>query len=135
MLPRFVGDTILVNGKVWPHLDVEPRKYRFRVLNGSNSRPYRLRLTNQSTGEDIPFHQIGTDNSLLDAPVEVGVDGKPQVMLAPAERADLIVDFWKVLPGDEVLLRNLSAGGFPSDPATTGQVMKIRVVFTARGSG
>jgi len=127
VLPRFVGDTNLVNGKVWPVLDVEPRKYRFRVLNGSNSRPYRLRFTNQSSGEDILFHQIGTDNSLLDAPVEVGIDGRPQVVLAPAERADLIVDFSESSFGDEILLRNLSAGGFPVDPATTGQLMKIRV--------
>ena len=127
VLPRFVGDTNLVNGKVWPVLDVEPRKYRFRVLNGSNSRPYRLRFTNQSSGEDILFHQIGTDNSLLDAPVEVGIDGRPQVVLAPAERADLIVDFSESSFGDEILLRNLSAGGFPVDPATTGQLMKTRV--------
>jgi spore coat protein A len=127
VLPRFVGDAILVNGKVWPYLEVEPRKYRFRVLNGSNSRPYRLRFTSQSSGQDIPFYQIGTDNSLLDAPVEVGIDGKPQVVLAPAERADLIVDFSMVATGDEVLLRNLSPGGFPFDPDTTGQVMLFRV--------
>jgi len=53
----FAGDTILINGKNWPYLDVEPRKYRFRVVNGSNSRPYRLRLVPDAAPDtSLPFH-------------------------------------------------------------------------------
>ena len=66
-VPEFFGDTILVNGKVWPYLEVEPRKYRLRILNGSNARFYRLRLS-----DGRPFVQIGADQGLLSGPVEVG---------------------------------------------------------------
>ena len=73
----------LVNGKLLPYLEVEARKYRFRVLNGANGRFFHLSLSN---GQD--FHQIGTDQGLLPAPVTLR-----QLILAPAERADVIVDF------------------------------------------
>ncbi|NIO07275.1 MAG: multicopper oxidase family protein, partial [Deltaproteobacteria bacterium] len=76
----FFGDTVLVNGKVWPYLEVKRRKYRFRILNGSNARTYRLKL---DSGK--PFSQIGTDGGLLEAPAEV-----PEIVLAAAERADVI---------------------------------------------
>src|SRR5205823_658659 len=74
-IPEFFGDTVLVNGKVWPYLEVEPRKYRFRILNASNSRFYHLSLQESAsygvpTGNPGPvFHQIGTDGGLLPAPV------------------------------------------------------------------
>ena len=77
------GDAILVNGKLFPYLQVEPRKYRFRVLNAANGRFFRLALSN---GQE--FHQIGTDLGLLPAPVTL-----KNLAIAPAERADLIVDF------------------------------------------
>jgi len=82
-IPEFFGDIILANGKAWPYLEVEPRKYRFRLLNASNGRFFRFSLSNAQT-----LHQIGTDLGLLPAPVEL-----KSVFLAPAERADLIVDF------------------------------------------
>jgi spore coat protein A len=82
-LPEYFGDVVLVNGKAWPVLDVEPRKYRFRVVNGSDSRVYDMRLSNGA-----PFIQIGSDLGLLNAPVPVTV-----LSLAPGERADVIVDF------------------------------------------
>jgi hypothetical protein len=64
----FKGDKILVNGKVWPFLDVKQGKYRFRMLNGSQAREYSLRLENQSDpSEVIPFTLIGTDLGLIDA--------------------------------------------------------------------
>ena len=87
-VPEFFGDTILVNGKVWPHFEVEPRKYRLRILNGSNARFYRLRLS-----DGRPFVQIGADQGLLSAPVQTG-----RLLLAPAERADVIVDFRGAAP-------------------------------------
>jgi spore coat protein A len=82
-VPEAFGAAHLVNGKLFPYLDVEPRKYRFRVLNGANGRFYRLSLS-----EGAEMHQIGTDQGLLPAPVAV-----KHVLLAPGERADLVVDF------------------------------------------
>src|ERR1700678_525536 len=82
-IPEFFGDAYLVNGKLFPFLDVEPRKYRFRVLNASNGRFYRFSLSNKQS-----FHAIGSDQGLLDAPVEL-----KKLVVAPGERVDLIMDF------------------------------------------
>jgi spore coat protein A len=82
-VPEFFGETQLVNGKIFPFLDVEPRKYRFRVLNAANGRFYRLSLS-----EGAEIHQIGTDQGLLPAPIIV-----TNLQLAPGERADIVVDF------------------------------------------
>ena len=131
--PVFIGNTILVNGKSWPYLEVEPRKYRFRVVNGSNSRPYRLRLVPDAAPDtSLPFHQIGTDGGVLDNPVPVGklVDGVPagpQVTVAPAERADIVVDFSSFTPGDVITMRNLGIVDFPSTDTVTF-LMQFRVV-------
>jgi spore coat protein A len=130
VVPHFFGNTNLVNGVVWPYMNVEPRKYRLRLLNGSNSRFYQLRLDDDAGGPSV-FHQIGTDGGLL--PARIDVD---ELLLGPAERADVIVDFTGYQAGDEILLRNFgpdspfeSVGvGPPADPATTGQVMKFHVV-------
>jgi spore coat protein A len=77
------GDALLVNGKLFPYLEVEPRRYRFRVVNASNSRFYTLSLSGGRS-----FHQIGTDQGFLPAPVAL-----KSLTLAPAERADLTIDF------------------------------------------
>jgi spore coat protein A len=111
---HFYGDTVLVNGKVWPYLDVERGAYRLRILNGSNSRMYALALDSGQT-----FTQIGTDGGLLAAPVELA-----ELMLAPGERADVVVDFSALAPGAEVLLTNAAEHtGAPVIP----DVMKFRV--------
>jgi spore coat protein A len=94
-IPEFFGDAILVNGKLFPYLEVEPRKYRFRVVNGANSRFFHLSLSN---GQN--FHQIGTDQGLLPAPVTLD-----QLLLAPSERADLIVDFAHHA-GEHIVVKN-----------------------------
>lgn len=94
-VPEFFGDAFLVNGKLFPFLQVEPRKYRFRVLNGANGRFFHLSLSN---GQD--FHQIGTDQGLLPAPVSLD-----HLLLAPSERADLIVDF-AGHAGEQIVLNN-----------------------------
>ncbi|WP_246259018.1 multicopper oxidase family protein [Streptomyces typhae] len=87
----FSGPYTLVNGAVWPHLEVAARWYRFRVLNASNARVYRLALIDEATGETVTgaVKQIGTDAGLLPRPV--AVDGP--LALAPAERVDLLIDF------------------------------------------
>ena len=82
-VPEVFGESHLINGKLFPYLDVEPRKYRFRVLNGANGRFYRLSL---SPGADM--HQIGSDQGLFQAPIPLS-----RVQLAPGERADLVIDF------------------------------------------
>lgn len=82
-MPEVFGDSILANGKLLPYCDVEPRLYRLRIMNGSNGRFFRLSLT---TG--INFLQIGSDQGLLGAPVE-----QKRLLLAPGERADLLIDF------------------------------------------
>jgi spore coat protein A len=80
---EFLGGFIFINGKIRPYVEVEPRVYRFRLLNAANSRFFALSLTNKQ-----PFHQIGTDQGLLAAPVQLA-----SLELAPAERADLLIDF------------------------------------------
>ena len=126
--PEFFGNAQLVNGRTWPYLEVEPRLYRFRILNGSNSRFLVLKFDTELT-----FNQIGTEGGLLPgAPVVLD-----QILLAPAERADVIIDFSQFQPGDEITLLNLGPdepfGGLPLDPGTeanpetTGQVMQFRV--------
>jgi len=80
---EFSGDAILINGKIFPYFEVEPRLYRFRVLNAANSRFFQLSLTGEQT-----FQQIGSDQGLLRSPITL-----KHLSLAPAERADLIVDF------------------------------------------
>jgi len=87
------GNAILANGKLFPYLDVEPRKYRLRVLNASNGRFYHLSFANKTE-----FHQIGTDQGLLPAPVAV-----KSVIIAPGERVDLIVDFGQLRGGQAIL--------------------------------
>lgn len=92
-VPEVFGNAVLINGKLLPYLDVEPRKYRLRVLNGSNARFYRL-----SFAEDLEFQVIGSDQGLLEAPV-----ARQRLQLAPAERSDLIVDF-SGLTGKQITL-------------------------------
>jgi bilirubin oxidase len=127
--PEFFGDTMVVNGRTWPFLEVEQRRYRFRFLNGCNARFLILQLDH-----DLPFWQIGTEGGFLPAPVAL-----ERLVMSPAERADVIVDFTNVPLGTEILLRNVGpdepfGGGEPgvdfdpADPDTTGQVMQFRVV-------
>jgi spore coat protein A, manganese oxidase len=124
VLPEFFGNMILVNGEVWPFMEVQPRKYRFRLLNGSDSRFYDLSFGGAKV------YQIGSDQGLLDSPVRLR-----HVLIAPAERVDLIVDFTNVR-GKDIIVRNTAKAPFPGgdagtlDKATTGQVMQFRVSRT-----
>jgi spore coat protein A len=126
IVAEFFGDVIVVNGKAWPKLDVEPRHYRLRLLNGSDSRFYILQFE-----DEREFHQIGTDQGLLNAPVPL-----TQLLIGPGERADIVVDFSDLGLGQVVELRNLGpdepfGGGVPdidfapANPDTTGKVMQF----------
>ncbi|MCS1351746.1 multicopper oxidase family protein [Mechercharimyces sp. CAU 1602] len=119
----FFGDTMLVNGKVWPYLSVEPRKYRFRILNGCNSRFLRLQLSSNQL-----FVQIGTDQGFLPHPITIR-----QLLLGPAERADIIIDF-HTQAGESLLLKNNAPTpyphGKPIEGDSTEHVMQFRVQET-----
>lgn len=126
VLPEFFGDFILVNGKTWPVLEVEPREYRFRVLNACDSRFLDLHLIakNKPT-KDIDFFQIGTDQGLLNRPVKIS-----HLLIAPAQRADLVIDFSKLKDKTLIITNTANApfpDGDPVDPHSTGLVMAIKV--------
>ena len=128
-IPEFFGDFIVVNGKTWPVLDVEPRQYRFRLLNGSDSRFYNLFFIDDfSNGKhEIGFNQIGTDLGLLESPVSLN-----QLLIAPGERADIVIDFSNpLLWGHTIIMKNNARGPYPKgdkpDMMTTGQIMAFRV--------
>ncbi len=120
--PEFFGDTVMVNGKVWPNLNVEPRQYRFRILNGSNARFYNLMFSN-----GMPFIQIGTDGGYLPKPVQL-----VSLLISPGERAEILVDFSGLPPGTNLIMTNNAnapfPGGDPPDPRTTGQIMQFAVL-------
>lgn len=121
VVPEFFGDTALVNGKVWPFLEVEPRKYRFRILNGSNARFYNIQLSTP----DLQFVIIGTDGGLLEKPS----DPVSQILLAPAERVDVIVDFSNH-KGQNIVLTNDAPAPFPTgspDNPEIPEIMQFRV--------
>jgi spore coat protein A len=133
-IPEFFGDAIVVNGRTWPYLNVEPRRYRFRIVNASNARFLRMNLVDSSSQAPGPaFWQIGTDGGLLDRPVELNDPNNPsslKLFLAPSERGDIIIDF-AGLAGRTFTLVNDAQFPFPSgdppDPAVDGRVMQFRV--------
>jgi len=122
---EFFGDVIIVNGKSWPKLQVEPRKYRFRVLNGSDSRFYDLFFDFGVPFLKLGFTQIGTEQGLLNAP-----DATPRIIVAPGERVDVVVDF-SAFAGQTIILRNSAAGTFRRPlvihPQTTGRILAFQV--------
>src|SRR5437899_4750501 len=99
----------VANGKVWPLLEVRPATYRFRLLNGSNARTYRLVLLSDGAPALERITQIGTDHGLLRTPVTVPADG---LVLASAERADLLIDFSDLPLGSELTVLNTAAAPF-----------------------
>jgi len=117
VIPAFNGNTIVVNGKVWPYLKVEPRKYRFRLLNGSNTNAFELKFEN-----GMEFYLIGTDGGLIERPVKLS-----SLLLEPAERADVIVDF-SDFRGQKIVLQNLL-----DDSPHTGVIMQFRVELPLKG--
>ena len=138
--PEFFGDVMVVNGKAWPYLEVEPRRYRFRFLNGCNARFLELRLVNSSSNQPGPgFWQIGTDGGLLDRPALLNDPHAAtplRLMLAPGERGDIIIDFADYRGQTFTLLNSANApfpGGDAPDPDTNGQVMQFRVNRSLKG--
>ncbi len=138
-IPEYFSDTIVVNGAAWPFLEVQPRHYRFRILNASQARFYNLQLYYEDplhpgeadlTNPGPVFTQIGNEGGLL--PLPVALNNPPQqigfdpftgnatnytLLLAPAERADIIIDFSDVPVGARLILYSDAPAPFPGgDP-------------------
>jgi spore coat protein A len=175
-IPEFFGDVITVNGKSWPVLAVQPRRYRFRIVNASNARFYTMQLFNQ---QGVDMHQngpvgpviwqIGTDGGFLNNPIKLGdpangihaCDGTSNappnnvlggstdiqagaqcLFLAPAERADVIIDF-AGQSGKTFTMKNFAVIPFPSgspvgfgapDATSDGLVMQFKVNQPLQGA-
>jgi spore coat protein A len=133
--PEFFGNTIMVNGNTWPYLEVERRRYRFRFLDGCQS---RFLILDFGGIPGVEVWQIGNEGGFLAAPVNLTADHGNRLLMALAERADVIVDFTNVPTGNYVLANvgpdEPFGGGVPgddfevADPGTTGQIMQFRVV-------
>jgi spore coat protein A len=136
--PAFFGDLPVVNGAIYPYLQVEPRPYRLRLLNGANSRFFNLFFNLAKRPTDIPalvpFHQIGTDGGFLPNPAPLN-----RLLLAPAERADLIVDF-SGLEGKIATLSNNAPAPFPGWQMANPhyrqlyELMQFRVILPISGN-
>ena len=143
--PEFFSNVMLVNGNSWPSLDVEQRRYRFRILNASDSRFMILKIaSDQTTAQGavaaVPFWVVGGDGGFLPHPAK-----SDSLLIGPAERVDVVVDFTNSRSGAPLYLINEApdepygggvGGAEPgpgvdylyADPQTTGQVMKFNVV-------
>jgi FtsP/CotA-like multicopper oxidase with cupredoxin domain len=126
-VPEFVGDTIVVNGKAWPYLEVEPKRYRFLFLNGSNARTYEMFLPDgRGKNGRLPLFVIGSDGGYLDAPARLR-----ELTMMPGERYEVIIDFSKAAPGARIVLRNVAKTPYPSGEApggrTIGRILQFRV--------
>jgi spore coat protein A, manganese oxidase len=121
--PEFFGDVAIVNGAAWPNLDVARGWYRVRVINGSSSRFYHLRFD-----PPRPFLKVGSDTGLLGRGV-----GLNRLILAPGERADLLVDFGRYAPGTRVRLVNLPLPEYVVSPADVeiDELMQFTVTAAA----
>jgi FtsP/CotA-like multicopper oxidase with cupredoxin domain len=133
--PEFFGNMMMVNGNTWPFQTVEQRRYRFRFLNGCQSR-FLILDFGQIPGVEV--WQIGNEGGFLAAPVNLTADHNNRLLMGLAERADVIVDFTNV-PAGNYVLGNLGpdepfGGGEPNDDFdaadsdSTGQIMEFRVV-------
>jgi spore coat protein A, manganese oxidase len=124
---EYFGDLMLVNGKIWPALTVEPAVYRFRVLNGCNARIMDLQISMATGGRTVPMTIVGTEGGLL----PVNPVGTSALVMTPAERYDVICDFRK-FAGKTLLMTNTTPPGPVSTPAPPlTQVMQITVKSAA----
>ena len=140
-IPEFIGDTIVVNGKTWPFLNVEPRQYRFRLVNGSNSRFYDLQIQEARTtlnkqkvkidqAKPLPLLAIATDDGYL-----MNAVSRTNIVIGTGERYEIIVDFRGALPGQQFMMTNSARTPFPGGGAVikglTDRVMMFNVVANA----
>jgi spore coat protein A len=129
----FLGENMLVNGKVWPYLNVDSGKYRLRLLNGCNSRTLALQFCpNNDTspcGSPATFSLLGEEGGLLETPVSM-----TQVTLGPAERADVAFDFAPYAAGTPIYLVNSAPAPFPGE-AGVGVVPRVMKFIVGSAPG
>ncbi len=132
-VPEFVGDVIVVNGKAWPFFNVQPKRYRFIFLNGSNARSYELFLLSKTTGLKGPsLWVIGNDQGLLDTPQQVNPNLKPngKLVMMPGERYEVMIDF-STVAGQVIEMQNTARtpymAGAPVNGNTTGKIIRFNV--------
>ena len=137
--PEFIGDVAVVNGSPWPYLEVEPRRYRFRILDGANARMWNLTFGDDEEEAHPPVYLIGADDTYFDGPVAVDA-----VFVAPGQRSDVVVDF-SGLAGKTVTLTNdapipypdglwpVDHDGIPADQPQMHRVMQFRVARRSHG--
>ncbi len=137
-IPEFIGDVAIVNGAPWPVLQVEPRRYRLHLLDGSNARFYNMRFYYE-TGTPpvqvpVPVYAVGADDNFLNKPAPLNT-----VFIAPGERVDVIVDFTG-LDGKQILVSNDAPTPFPeglspiTDQPQMGKIMRLDVVTPLVGT-
>ena len=133
-LAEFFGDHIVVNGKIWPKMEVEPRNYRLRLLNGCDSRFLAVQFFEvPSDAEDfsqaiqrqpLPFTVIGSDQGLASSPTTVDT-----LLLETGSRYDIVVDFKSVTAGNRVIMKNIGGdepfGGDIPGPQVFGETDRI----------
>jgi spore coat protein A, manganese oxidase len=128
-VPEYFGNTMMVNGKVWPNLDVNQSLYRFRLLDGCNARFLNITFEDTTTGALIPFTMIGTEGGWLKSPVTL-----TSIVFGPAERPDILVNFTGIPAGHKIIMKNSANAPFPDgdpvDPDTVGQIIQ----FTVKGN-
>lgn len=117
IMTGYLGETILINGLNAPFQSVEKRWYRLRLLNGSTARVYQLGFSNQQ-----PFYLIGTDGGLLEKPEKL-----TSLLLAPGERADVLINFNDFPIGSEVYLSSAKFSQFNLQGRQEFRIMKFRV--------
>jgi spore coat protein A len=131
-LAEFFGDHMVVNGQIWPKMDVEPRNYRLRLLNGCDSRflgvqffevPAGVTDFSSATGP-LPFTVIGSDQGLASSPTTVGT-----LLMETGSRYDIIFDFKTVTAGNRVIMKNIGGdepfGGDIPGPQVFGETDRI----------
>jgi len=141
-VPEFIGDVIVVNGAAWPKMKVEPKRYRFLFLNGSNARGYDLFNIIPTPAGNLPgpdIWVIGTDGGYLDAPSKVDYSGAGEkLVLLPGERYEVIIDFTG-FGGTNIEMRNTAGTPYPlGDPVTLGgtdTIMQFEVKGKAKSPG
>jgi len=121
-VPEFFGDTPVINGKAYPYLDAQPRRYRLRLLNGSQAAFYNVRFHLEG-GSDLPFWVIGSEGGLLPAPAQMS-----SLVIGTGERFDVIVDFTGIPLGSTVMMTNNAKTPYPDgDPTAVPELMKIKI--------
>jgi spore coat protein A len=131
-VPEFFGDTPVINGKAYPYLNAEPRRYRLRLLNGSQARFYNLHFNDGV--KDLTFHVIGSEGGLLPAPAV-----KTSLLIAPGERYDVIVDFsLAAIPvggvSPVVMMTNDASAPYPMGDPGVPELMKININVALSGT-